>query len=195
MFTIMFAVIHSALEIFWGALVRKTSQVTGIPSYRFAVPGTILAAIGWFFQDLTLIYTRHTNGESITVNTVIFAIGLFVMFFLVKVMKRAAAEAKLASESTTPMLSWVNEQLSMWRIVSSAWAMGRIIHFAVLAVTGNYTFHQNVSAISWTAAAFSAWAVYVNDRGGKSLFAKTKNKVKTLVLNMSGVLSPAPTPV
>jgi hypothetical protein len=186
-------IVHDAIGAAVHPLIKAVSRLTGRPSWSLAMPALKAGLVfDWAYAGWQAPF------DSIRTTFVLAALSFLVYYFYlypyVKAgVERAEREASSTSGTTTLGDSW--DELLVWRML-----LPIIIVIHLSAGIGGAIAGDLEKAGSLVAAAsdllyiYAIWAVYFVEPGGKSVFARIKEKVESMVPSVGGVLTPSPVP-
>ena len=179
------------IEIFrpmWSPIVRFVSYVTGRPSWMYSKRAFYLAVGLSTSSDIA----QGVEGANLWLVTLLLGLTALVAWWVHGPLTQAIEDASRRNDSTELLLSVADEHLHIWRIIFSVnvlFLSPDVIWFltggtpdpsGILAFADNFMY------------GYAVWAVHLNHPGGKSVFAKVKDKVKSLIPEFRPVLAPIP---
>ena len=140
----------------WRGWLRAMCSVTGLPSWRFAVPALIVG-VAADLADVAATWHMHGVGPGL----VALVLSLFVVRFIAPCTLLAAWDAERQEHATTPMRSLFDEALTVWRVLISM-----LIPVQATTLTNGVEVDNVLQMISLAFYGLSAWAVHERiDRG------------------------------
>lgn len=184
--------VHGALQPIWDKPVKLFTKITGKPSYTLGVPAIVAGVLAWFVNDIITVVTAVQNSESLFFPILGLMITMLYGPVIINAIRTAARDAEQNQGSETIILSQAEPVLRFVRIFFGILALIDFFGLVLSLVLGTMNILDSLLSVGTILMAFAAWAVYVNEPGGKSVFARSFDWVKQVLENTAGQLAPTP---
>lgn len=172
--------IHDAIGTAVHPLIKFVSKVTGRPSWRLAVPAAHIAPA---------FDVGHSVWEAIFgsrgAGLLLLAIAAIVAWWIIPQVTQAAEDAENAEHSTSGTVnrSIHADNLYVWQIIFPLTCCMNAGSFISAVLTSDI---DSLGAALFSGLAdllylYAVWGVWFIEPGGKSVFARAKDKIKSMV--------------